>query len=339
MVTMKDIALKAGVSIGTVDRVLHKRGRFSEETAAKVRAVVEELGYEPNVMARNLSVSKQCRIAVLIPYPEQDSGYWALPLQGMKRAFENVKIYGVKMDIFHFDRYKPESFGEAAAEITKEIYDGYLAAPLIEDSTRKLITQLPPGAPVLFFDTDLEDSSRTAYIGQDSLLSGKLAAKLMKMLAGDCRGGEFLVISPDTHNIHLDDRIEGFREKVPCRIRVMRTVIEAEKKRELFYNKLESSINSETIGIFVVDASAHYAADYFVEKGIKLPLIGFDLVEENAKRVSDGTIDFILTQRPSEQGYKGIRLLYRMLMLDDKLSEDIIMPIDIITAENINRQQ
>ena len=53
-VGIKDIAAKAGISIGTVDRVLHDRGDVNEETKRKVLEIVEELGYKPNILANDV---------------------------------------------------------------------------------------------------------------------------------------------------------------------------------------------------------------------------------------------------------------------------------------------
>ena len=47
-IRIKDIALKAGVSVGTVDRVLHKRPNVSEKVREKVEKVLKEQNYEPN---------------------------------------------------------------------------------------------------------------------------------------------------------------------------------------------------------------------------------------------------------------------------------------------------
>lgn len=52
---MKDIARLAGVSIGTVDRVLHGRGRVSAQNVARIEALVRDRGYRPNVFASRLS--------------------------------------------------------------------------------------------------------------------------------------------------------------------------------------------------------------------------------------------------------------------------------------------
>ena len=59
MVTIKDIAKRAGVSRGTVDRVLNNRSGVNPETEARVRALIEEMGYRPNMAGQMLAVKKR----------------------------------------------------------------------------------------------------------------------------------------------------------------------------------------------------------------------------------------------------------------------------------------
>ena len=54
-IRIKDIALKAGVSVGTVDRVLHKRPNVSAKAREKVEKVLKEQNYDPNIYASTLS--------------------------------------------------------------------------------------------------------------------------------------------------------------------------------------------------------------------------------------------------------------------------------------------
>ena len=53
MVTLNEIAKLANVSVGTVDRVIHNRGRVSEETKKRVQQLIDDLDYKPNVIAQN----------------------------------------------------------------------------------------------------------------------------------------------------------------------------------------------------------------------------------------------------------------------------------------------
>ena len=54
-IRIKDIAERAGVSVGTVDRVLHKRPNVSEVALKKVEKVLKEMNYQPNVYASALA--------------------------------------------------------------------------------------------------------------------------------------------------------------------------------------------------------------------------------------------------------------------------------------------
>ena len=57
---IKDIAAMAGVSVGTVDRVLHNRGDVSEKSRKKVEQVLEKILYRPNLLVSSIGVKHPC---------------------------------------------------------------------------------------------------------------------------------------------------------------------------------------------------------------------------------------------------------------------------------------
>lgn len=67
MVTIKDVAKVSGVSPSTVSRVIANNPRISEDTKKKVRKAMKELGYHPNVNARNLVAKSTKAIGVIMP--------------------------------------------------------------------------------------------------------------------------------------------------------------------------------------------------------------------------------------------------------------------------------
>ncbi len=69
--TISDIASKAGVSRMTVSRVLSGNGPVAEETAKKIKSIMAEMNYQPNLIARSLSIRKSMNLGVLIPKTEQ----------------------------------------------------------------------------------------------------------------------------------------------------------------------------------------------------------------------------------------------------------------------------
>ena len=91
-IRIKDIALKAGVSVGTVDRVLHKRPNVSEKVREKVEKVLKEQNYEPNMYASALAYNKSYHFCVLIPSHDQVA-YWEEVEQGVKKRQRLEKTF------------------------------------------------------------------------------------------------------------------------------------------------------------------------------------------------------------------------------------------------------
>ena len=67
MATIRDVAAKAGVSTATVSRIINNKGQATPETIARVHAIIKELDYKPNVVARSLTSRKSNTIALLVP--------------------------------------------------------------------------------------------------------------------------------------------------------------------------------------------------------------------------------------------------------------------------------
>jgi len=92
----------AGVSKGTVDRVLHNRGKVSPTALDKINEVLNVINYEPNLIARNLKNTKVYRICVLLPDPEIDP-YWLPCVNGIQDAMAEYKAYGVAIETHYFN--------------------------------------------------------------------------------------------------------------------------------------------------------------------------------------------------------------------------------------------
>ncbi|MDC7232892.1 MAG: substrate-binding domain-containing protein [Spirochaetales bacterium] len=343
MATLKDIADAVGVSIGTVDRILHKRGRYSEKTAEKVRKAMEELQYTPNIHARGLKKTKQHRFASLIPLEEQDSGYWKLLADGIRRASAELGSYGSTVDLIFFDRYSSDSCSRALQGALDSGVEGLLIAAVRPDDMKRQLQDA--GIPYLFVDSDIPElTERCSYIGQDSFQSGYLSGKLMHLLLG--RGSypsRVLMIEPPGSNYHLKQRMAGFRSYMEStapgvELERMKEDLDEEKS---FHSCLESCLENRRSlpdGIFVANSSVYYAASYLKKKGedySRIPLIGYDLIPGMESYISEGIIDFILTQQPELQGYQGMITLYEYLVLNKEVQKEVFVPLNIITRENL----
>lgn len=87
--TIKDVAVRAGVSVSTVSRVLNDRPDVSDEVRKKVLSVVEELHYVPNNSARDITRQKSHSIGVI----ERGAGnpFFSSVINAMEEELENTK--------------------------------------------------------------------------------------------------------------------------------------------------------------------------------------------------------------------------------------------------------
>ena len=84
-VRIKDIAEKAGVSVGTVDRILHHRPNVSKSAREKVEKVLKEIHYRPNMYASALAYNRSYTFHLIIPWHEQEA-YWEEIEEGAMKA-------------------------------------------------------------------------------------------------------------------------------------------------------------------------------------------------------------------------------------------------------------
>ena len=118
-VTIYDVAALAGVSKGTVDRVVYNRGRVSEKTAAAVRDAIVRLGYNPNLLASVLASNKKHVLACLLPRftPGQ---YWEEIYKGFLEGVESVKSFNVVPVVELYDQYDEHSFVVACDNVLRQ---------------------------------------------------------------------------------------------------------------------------------------------------------------------------------------------------------------------------
>jgi LacI family transcriptional regulator len=344
MTTISKIAEITGVSVGTVDRVIHDRGRVSEETRKRVRRVIQEVDYKPNVIARNLSLKKTFTFAILMPAPEQDGRYWELPAAGIEKAINEIKMYKVNAWNVYYDKYSESSFGSACAQIKASLHevDGIVIAPVLSKASEKFVQELEDRIPYVFIDSYIHCSNCLSYIGQESYQSGVLAAKLMRLKLG---GGKVAALRVMPEDYHIEDRVKGFCSGMENQDSIRLFVFDADRRQdpEIFHDMTVRILDEhpDIAGIFVPSACTHQVAEYLceAEKSHDVVLIGYDLVEENRKYLKSGVIDFLISQRPALQGYQGVYSLYRHVILKESVEPKVIVPMDILTQENLEYYQ
>lgn len=340
LVGVKEIARRANVSIATVDRVLHNRTGVSLKTKEKINAIIADLDYQPNIMARRLASKKVLHLAVLIPSVSPETEYWEAPLAGILQAESEIKAYGIAIDKFLFNQNDKASFRTQSTSLLKNEYDGVLLAPMFIEESREFIKACQKrNIPYVFINSDVPNANCLSYIGPDLYHSGYLAAHLANYLIN--RGDKILVVNisqeMDNHH-HLLRKEEGFRAYFSENDHVMNIAKVDIRQTDYLSVKKELTVAlnwGKVRLIFVTNSRVSVVAKFLDESGIQdIILIGYDFIKENIDGLVKRKIDFLICQKPQEQGYRGIMFLYNHLIQSMPIDRTYYMPIDIITREN-----
>lgn len=340
-IRIKDIALKAKVSPGTVDRVIHNRGKVAEKVRIRIQKIIDESNYEPNLMARALGSKKQYRFAALIPDHQVDS-YWLAPKTGIEKAASELKQFGVSVQPFIFNPYDAKDFIKKAEELTSAGPDGIFLSPIFYHEVLPFLAQWHDASvPFVLFNTEISDHGPLSYIGQDSYQSGKLAGKLMHY--GQSEPCSVLIVHIDEkidNAAHLLKKEEGLRDYFSEQSEIFGiTTIELDSAEpESFNARLAQAVDSvaDLRHIFVTTSKAHLVAAELERRQLNdIRIIGYDLVPANLHYLEKGSIGFLINQNPERQGYLGIRQLADFLVFRKTVSKTKFLPLDIITLENL----
>jgi LacI family transcriptional regulator len=350
-VRIKDIAAKANVSVGTVDRVLHNRGRVAEDVRQKVLLMMKELEYEPNMIARTLGANRTYRLAAIQPNHTLDP-YWQAPWGGIHKAARELQQYGIVLTVYSYDMTRVDSFLEQAELATQSQPNGILIAPLFYRESLPFFERWQQQQiPYVLFNSYIADIEAISYVGQDSYQSGFLAGKLLQF--GQAPSGTFAIahIAEDIANsVHITQKERGFRDYFAQLATPSGTgqpagqppytilSIDLPHAREpSFAQKLTHLLEQEKqlLGIFVSTSKAYEIAPYLPPHPRNIRLVGYDLLEENIHFLNEGAIAFLINQNPKEQGYHGLYALADQLVFKKEIAPLKYLPLDIIAKENI----
>lgn len=341
---VKEIARRANVSIATVDRVIHNRPGVSEKTKEKINAIIRELDYQPNLLAKRLALAHKgpMRLAILIPAISEETEFWQAPLTGIDTAANELKQYNVKVDRYFFDQNDQQSFTDQANLILHDKPEGVLFTPTFLEAAVPFINACKNnGIPYVIFNSDMPGYERLCYIGPELFHSGYLAAQLLHYCIRDNEQILIVNIARDIdHNHHILRKVEGvrayFNEHAPD------TSILQLNTTQTDYDTVAGKLteimqaNSNIKAVFVSNSRVPLVARFLEKENMqkKVVLLGYDYLGENLNYLKKGTVDFLICEKPQEQGYRGIMTLFNHLVKTGTVEETYLMPIDIITKEN-----
>ncbi|MCR5549217.1 MAG: substrate-binding domain-containing protein [Bacteroidales bacterium] len=343
-ITIIDVAKRAGVSKGTVDRVVHNRGEVSKKSEAKVRRAIEELHYEPNLYASVLAMKTDYVIACLLP-EFSEGEYWEKIWRGFEAGGEQVSALNVTTRLFSYDQYDVTSFRKACAELLEAAPSGVVMPPLFKSDCIAFTEELRRrDIPYVYVDSKLEDDNYFAYYGMPMYKSGFLCAALLTERLREEVVDQVAVIRINRDKARQSDptvnRRSGFMDYLAVnfpKCEVYNVFITPSDPKGT-YATLDAFFKEHPGVKLVVMMSSRihligkYLADHPIEGG---RVIGFDNLEKNIALLQEGLINILITQRTENQSrYAVISLADRLLIGRLPARRDNYMHMDILTRYN-----
>ena len=199
-----DIAELAGVSIATVSRVVNDSPRVSEKTKMKVRAVMEENNYTPNVFARGLGLDSMQTIGIICP--DVSDMYMASAVACLEHR---LRGYGYDC-ILYCSGYQQKKKESAVDLIMKKRIDALVlvgstyAGEGEEDDSVDYIKRAAEKIPVFLINGKLEGENIYSAYSTDEASAYDAVTSLIES------GRQRILFLSDSHSYSANRKLEGY---------------------------------------------------------------------------------------------------------------------------------
>lgn len=337
MVTLKDIAEQAKVSIATVHKCIYGKPGVSEETRSRVLATVDEMGYVaagPNTPKRKGSV----RLAVVCPdRPMGENSFYLNLQQGAGKAARELEAKGSQVQLHLCDGTWTGQARLLEQLAQREDLDGVAVCCLDDANLQESLSAFQrKDIPVVTFNSDAPADYRLAYVTPPNQRMGALAAELLCKMG--CRQ-RLLIVGGDKKRSNLRGNNLGFftyiQQHAP---EVSLLEINSTGSQDLGaeLEKVLTSLDDVT-GIYCSMTQNSMLVCKLLQK-IKprhhIRLICTDVFPNLRPFLADGTVDATLWQAPRAQSYNAVYLLYHYLLTGKLRKQYFNIPIAPVMFNN-----
>lgn len=343
--TIIDVAKLAGVSKGTVDRVLHNRGEVSKESAEKVKKAIEELNYEPNLHASLLAAKRPYVIAALLPSIVKGE-FWEKIYAGFVQGGLQVASMNFGTQAFFYDQYDINSFRRRCCDVLESSPDGVIVAPLFKEETRSFTENLAKkGIPYVYVDTKIEEDSYLAYFGMPMWDSGRLCAALLTSVSRKQDIDEVAIVRIKRDKNGMSDptlqRREGFLDYMKTNFpdcKLENVFIDPSDPHEI-RGELDSFFHARKPIRYIVmfNSRLHLISGFLADNKVEgRRVVGFDNLDQNIDMIREGLATEIIAQHAETQSQRAVVTLSEYILMHKRPAKrDNYMHMDILTALNL----
>lgn len=343
-VRIKDIAEQSGVSVGTVDRILHNRPNVSKTAREKVEKVLKEINYQPNMYASALAYNKSYTFYCIIPKHESEA-YWEEIEEGVAKACELRRDFHIDVKILYYKRYDYDTFRKTFDECLECNPNGVIVVPSGADITKEFADKLHErDIPFILLDSYMAELKPLSFVGQDSKNSGYFAAKILMLIASQEK--EIMIMKQmkdgKLASKQQGNREIGFKEYMKSHfphIRILELDLPLDEDKNEYDGILEDFFRQHPNVRHCITfcSKAHIVGDFFLRNNRNdMQIMGYDMVEKNARCLRQGSISFLIAQHAFMQGFFCVDTLFKYIVLQKEVEPLNYMPIELLTKENVD---
>lgn len=337
-ITIKEIASLAGVSRGTVDRVLHNRSNVSPEVRERVEKILKDLEYQPNSAAAALKgVTRKITLGVIVP--DLRNEFFVEVYAGINAAARRFRGYGITTVEYRMRESTDTELIRGIEYMMERRVDGIALQAIESDAVQACVDALPEKFPVVTFNSDFTNGRRLCFVGQDAYAAGRVAGQMMAMLLR--RSGKIAVIIGHARVAAQRVRADGFcqvmKEQLPD-VSVLGP-LQAEENEEKAYRIVSKVLSEEPelVGIYAAGGGQKSVAAALADSGRaqEVIMVGHDLLPKTVEYLNQNVVNCTIAQEPYYQGYLPVEILAEYLMFGTRPAEKLLTSIDIRIRDNV----
>jgi LacI family transcriptional regulator len=343
-----DVAAAAGVSLATVDRVLHGRTGVHPGTIERVRAAVQRLEYRADPAATRLARGRSSH-AVAVVLPSGSNSFVAMLVEQVKLLGPWLTEQRLDATVHMVDVFSPEALARHLGQLRGR-FAAVLVTGLDHPLVRAAIDDLcADGTTVITLVSDVPNAQRAHYVGIDNVAAGRTAATLLGRFVGSKFVGSQpkspaprigIVLGSPALRDHAE-RLFGFQQVIAAEyphlnlLPVLEGHDDSARTQALVSNLLQQE--PQLAGIYSIGAGNRGIQASLTESGraAQVVWVCHELTPHARRALLDGVADAVINQDAGHELRSAFRMALAQLNKERVVIGQERIRIDIYLKENL----
>lgn len=336
-VTAQDVAVEAGVSLATVDRVLNNRKGVREATIQRVTEAMDRLNFVRDEAAANLARRRSYKFTFIVSAGE--TAFFRDIRAEIEAARPHAAKERIDLNMVAVPPLDPHAIVDAIERLGDNIGDGLALVAVESQIVRDAIDKLRQrNVRVVSFISDIPNSRRERFVGIDNVAAGRVAASLLKRFVSPRSGDVAVVAGSGTLRDHVERRM-GFEQvmRTECPHLKVLPWIEGEELAGVVEEKLSKLLaeNPNIVGLYSLGGGTRGVIDAIESAKQNMSVVTTEVSEHTRAALISGTVDAVLVQDSSHEVRSAIRVL-KALADDSAINEkQERIRIEIFVRDNL----